>query len=79
MALAIRLKETGTKNRKQWRIVVTDRRNSGKGRLVEEIGSYNSLVNPPEFKIQKERYQAWIQKGAQPSDVVKSLVDQHKA
>lgn len=74
MAIVIRLKKIGTKNKKKWRVVVTDRRTSRDGRLIEEIGFYNSLVNPPVIHIQRERYEAWVRKGARPSDTVRSLV-----
>ena len=72
--ITIRLKPTGTKSRKQWRIVVSDSRVSRNGRLMEEIGTYNPLVDPPEVRIQKERYEEWIQKGAKPSGTVKALI-----
>ena len=79
MALVIRLKKTGTKSRKQWRVVVTDRRTSRDGLLIEEIGSYNPLVEPPEVRIQMERYAQWIRKGAKPSSTVKSIIQKKKA
>ena len=72
--IAIRLKQTGTKNLKKWRVVVTDSRVPRNGRLIEELGSCNPLVDPPEIKVKLDRYDAWIKKGAQPSDTVKSLI-----
>ena len=76
--IAIRLKGMGTKNRKKWRVVVTDSRVSRSGSLIEEIGSYNPLVNPPEVKIRWDRYRAWVQKGAKPSQTVASLAAREK-
>ena len=38
------------------------------------IGHYNPLTDPPTVKIQLERAQEWIKKGAQPSNTVKTLI-----
>lgn len=78
MSLAIRLKQVGTKNKKKWRIVVTDRSAPRNGRQNEEIGSYNSLIEPPAVVIKLDRYDAWVKKGAQPTAVVKQLVEKQK-
>ena len=78
LALVIRLKKTGRKNLKLWRVVVADSRWSGVGRLIEEIGSYNAMVEPPEVKIQKDRYAEWVRKGARPSDTVGVLAKKAK-
>ena len=76
--ISIRLKKTGTKSRSRWRIVVADSRVPRNGRLIEEIGSCNPMVDPPAVKIQMERYEHWIQKGARPSDTVRQLVKKIK-
>ena len=76
--IAIRLKKMGTKSRKLWRVVVADSRVSGSGSLIEEIGFYNPVVNPPDIRIQMDRYSEWIRKGAKPSPTVASLVRQGK-
>lgn len=74
MALVIRLKRTGRKNQKLWRIVVLDRRRPRDGRSLEEIGTYNPLIDPPAVTVRKDRYDEWIRKGARPSDTVRSLI-----
>lgn len=76
--IAIRLKPIGTKSRKLWRVVVIDSRFPRNGRLIEEIGFYNPLVNPPDIKIKMERYDAWLAKGARPSNTLRTLVKQSK-
>lgn len=78
MAVTIRLKKTGTKNRDQWRIVVADSRVPRDGRLLEEIGSFNPLVEPPVVKVKMERYEAWVAKGARPSEAVRHLIAKEK-
>lgn len=76
--ITIRLKKTGTKSRKQWRIVVLDSRMPRNGRLIEEIGFYNPLVEPPVIQVNQERYQAWVKKGARASEAVHALLKKGK-
>ena len=72
--IAIRLRRMGTKNRLKWKIVVADSRTSRDSRLLEEIGSYNPMVNPPEVKVRRDRYEEWVRKGARPSRTVAAIV-----
>ncbi len=76
--IAIRLKPMGTKNLKKWRVVVIESKAPRSGRFLEELGSYNSLRNPPEVKVNAERYEAWVKKGAQPSETVRNLMKRLK-
>ncbi len=77
MAVAIRLKRTGTKKRASYRIVVTDSKNPRDGRFIEEIGAYHPRNNPPSVTVKKERAKYWMGVGAQPSPTVKSLFKKH--
>jgi small subunit ribosomal protein S16 len=54
--------------------VVADSRAARDGRFIEIIGHYNPLTNPPTVKIETEKAQAWIKKGAQPSNTVRKLM-----
>ena len=74
MAVKIRLRRMGAKKAPFYRIVVADSRYPRDGRFIEEIGSYNPLVNPPAVKIDAEKAQMWIKNGAQPTDTVKALL-----
>jgi len=76
--ITIRLKPTGTKNRKQWRVVVAERRSARDSRLIEEIGFYNPFAKPDSVQVKMERYETWLQKGAKPTATVKSLIQQSK-
>lgn len=76
--IVIRLKPVGTKSRKQWRVVVADSRVSKNGSLLEEIGHFNPVVNPPEMKIRMERYTHWLEKGAKPSETLRRLIQKVK-
>lgn len=74
MAVKIRLKRIGAKKRPFYRVVVADSRFPRDGRFIEEIGTYNPLTQPSEIKIDTEKAQDWIKKGAQPTDTVKALL-----
>lgn len=70
----IRLRRTGSKKNASYRIVVADERSPRDGRFIEELGYYNPLSNPIELKVDVERANDWIKKGAQPTETVKSLL-----
>jgi len=74
VAVHIRLRRTGTTRKPSYRVVVADSRAARDGRFIEIIGHYNPLSRPPELKIELEKAQAWIKKGAQPSNTVKNLM-----
>ena len=72
--LAIRLKRTGTKKRPFYRVVVSDSRQRPTGRSLAELGTYDPGSQPATVKIDVEAIRAWMGKGAQPSDTVRSLL-----
>jgi small subunit ribosomal protein S16 len=74
VAVHIRLRRTGTTKRPAYRVVVADSRAARDGRFIEVIGHYNPLTNPPTVKIETEKAEAWIKKGAQPSNTVRKLM-----
>ena len=74
MAVKIRLTRTGAKKAPSYRVVVADGRYPRDGRFIEELGYYNPLANPVEIKIDVEKANEWIKKGAQPTETVKSLL-----
>jgi small subunit ribosomal protein S16 len=78
MAVKIRLKRFGTKNRLQWRVVVADAKMPRDGRFIEEIGYYDPLPKEEKFVVKQERLDYWQKKGAQVSDSVKSLIKRSK-
>ena len=79
MAVHIRLRRTGTTRKPAYRVVVADSRAARDGKFIEVLGHYNPLTNPPTIKIEVEKAQAWIAKGAQPSNTVKTLLARAKA
>jgi small subunit ribosomal protein S16 len=75
MALRIRMRRISRKatGRDNFRIVVTDQRNPRDSKFIEEIGHYDPTKNPASLKLEKERYDYWVSKGAQPTETVASL------
>lgn len=73
MATKIRLKRIGTKKKPFYRLVVADARSPRNGRFIEEIGIYDPVQGVDKAQIDEEKALGWLQKGAQPTDTVKSL------
>src|SRR5690554_8220937 len=73
MAVKIRLKRMGRKRSAFYRVVVADERKPRDGGVIEELGYYNPTTEPATVKINEEKALEWLNKGALPSDTVKSL------
>ena len=73
--LSIRLTRMGAKKKPFYRIIVTEKRSKRDGRFVESVGYYDPCRNPADVKIDHERVSYWINRGAQPSDTVRSLIN----
>ena len=74
MPVRIRLRRIGTKNVPVYRIVVADGRSPRDGRFIENIGTYDPKKVEKNFTLNLDRAKYWIQKGAQPSDTVRSML-----
>ena len=74
MAVKIRLKRMGAKKAPFYRVVVADSRYPRDGRFIEEIGTYNPMVEPADVKIDADLAKKWMANGAQPTDTVKRLM-----
>jgi small subunit ribosomal protein S16 len=72
--LSIRLRRAGATKKAHYRVVVADSRCWRDGRFVEILGHYDPRQDPPVARIDKDRADYWISKGAQPSDTVRSLL-----
>ena len=75
MATRIRLTRTGKRHHPSYRVVVMDSRSPRDGKAIENLGYYNPSLPEAEFELDKGKYQAWLAKGALPTDAVKSLID----
>lgn len=72
--LAIRLMRMGAKKRPSYRIVVKEKLSKRDGAYLENLGTYNPTQQPAEIKLDAERVQYWLSKGAQPTDTVSRLI-----
>jgi small subunit ribosomal protein S16 len=72
--LSIRLRRTGSAKKPYYRVVVADSRAWRDGRFVETLGHYDPRRSPAVVKIDAERAEYWITKGARPSETVRSLL-----
>ncbi len=74
--VSIRLSRSGAKKRPFYHLVVTDSRNRRDGRYIERLGFFNPIAsgNEEKVRIDLERVDFWIDRGAQPSDRVASLL-----
>jgi small subunit ribosomal protein S16 len=75
----IRLMRLGAKKKPFYRVVVADARARRNGPFIEIVGTYNPKKDPAEVNLNMERVKYWLQKGAQPSDTVKKLIEQVSA
>lgn len=74
MALKIRLRQQGRSNRQTFRLVVTDIRNPRDGKYLEMLGSYNPFQAENNIKINEERLNYWLSKGAEISENAQKLI-----
>jgi small subunit ribosomal protein S16 len=74
MAVKIRLKRLGAKKAPFYRIVVADSRYPRNGRFIDEIGTFDPMLEKDNVKIDAEKAKKWIGCGAQPTDTVKALL-----
>ena len=74
LAVKIRLARHGAKKHPFYRVVVADSHARRDGRFIELVGRYNPLTTPKTIDIDLEKVDAWIAKGAQPTNAVAHLI-----
>lgn len=74
MAVKIRLARHGAKKAPFYRVVVADGRARRDGRFIEIIGRYNPRTEPAFVELDVDKAEAWIAKGAQPTESVAKLI-----
>ena len=72
--LSIRLMRMGAKKKPFYRINVSEKRTKRDGSFVELVGYYDPCRNPAEIKLNLDRINYWIERGAQPTETVRSLI-----
>ncbi len=79
MALRIRLARYGAKKRPFYRIVVSNHESPRDGRFLEIIGTYDPRQDPAAVKVKEDLLSFWVNRGAQPTTTVASLLKKWKA
>ena len=74
--LAIRLMRMGAKKSPSYRVVVKEKLSKRDGAYVENVGFYNPTREPAEVRLDMERVNYWLVRGAQPTDTVRQLIRQ---
>ena len=78
MAVSIRLRREGAKNRPYYKVVVADSRSPRDGKFIEIIGTYDPKKPDHNSTLKVDRAEYWIARGAQASDTVRSLIKKNK-
>jgi small subunit ribosomal protein S16 len=76
--LKIKLTRVGKRDQALYRIVVNEARDKRDGKYTDILGQYNPGTNPATVTVDKEKYASWIEKGAQPTQTVKKLIEKLK-
>lgn len=74
MAVVIRLSKTGKIGEARFRVVVAEKRSSRDGKPIETIGWYEKTEKAQNKKINKERYNYWVLRGAKPSPTLEQIM-----
>ncbi len=74
MAMKLRLTRMGSKKKPFYRIVAVDSASRRDGRALDYVGYYNPMTEPADIKIDQEKIKSWMERGAQPTDTVRSLL-----
>lgn len=76
MAVKIRFSRLGKKNRAYYRIAVFDSQTRRDGTYIESLGTYDPIEKEPtkKIKLNKERYDYWLSKGAKPTEAIERLL-----
>jgi small subunit ribosomal protein S16 len=75
----IRLFQTGAKHKRTYRIVAIDSHQKRNGKVLEVLGFYDPKTDPATIKINHQKLEKWLKVGAQPTEVVRNLIENEKA
>jgi len=76
MAVKIRLRRMGANRRAFYRIVATDSRAKRDGNVIEELGYYDPIAKGTQVKLDNEKVNKWLDRGAQPTDTARTILKQ---
>ena len=74
MAVKLRLKRMGSKQKPFYRIVAADSRFPRDGRFIEAVGTYDPIKGADKVTIDEEKALNWLKNGAQPTDTVRNIL-----
>lgn len=75
MAVKLRLTRVGKTKQPQYRVIAADSRRARDGRFIEILGQYNPRTEPSTITIDNDKAVAWLNKGAQPTERVRKLLE----
>ena len=78
MSVSIRMSRHGAKKKTFYRIVVSDQRYPRDGRYIEQVGTYDPRAKTGGVKLNRDKIDAWIKKGAKPSQTVSQLIKKER-
>ncbi len=73
MAVKLRLKRIGGRQKAFYRIVAADSRSPRDGKFIELIGTYNPIKGKEEINIDEEKAMKWLNNGAEVTDTVRNI------
>ncbi|MDE5776638.1 MAG: 30S ribosomal protein S16, partial [Treponemataceae bacterium] len=73
MAVKLRLKRMGAKQKPFYRIIATDSKSPRDGKFIETVGTYNPVKGAEVVSIDEEKALKWLNNGAQPTDTVRNI------
>lgn len=76
MAVKLRLKRMGAKQKPFYRIIAADSRSPRDGRFIESVGTYDPVKKENNITVDEEKVMKWLNNGAQPTDTVKNILSQ---
>lgn len=77
MAVKLRLKRMGSKQKPFYRIVAADARSPRDGRFIETVGTYDPIKGKDVVTIDEEKALKWLNNGAQPTDTVRNILSKN--
>lgn len=78
MAVTVRLMRFGKKGTPSYRVVVLDKRKKRDGSYLENIGTYDPMQQPAKIELKQDRFNYWVEKGAELSEGVRKLTKHAK-
>lgn len=79
MAVKLKLTRMGSKKHPFYRIVAATDETRRDGRPLDFLGYYNPMKDPAEVKLDTVKVKSWLEKGAEPTDTVRSILKKHMA